>query len=525
VVASSARATTQTKHVQFASPPAPETPLSYSYPSSSASSPESLRYTGSLAPSFNRPAAGAPVLADPFHSEDSDTSNERSDEQHTRDTRVEPTITPNAAQYGLNLRPAELQAFPGNVAAILEAPSADGGHSSRAVLGQISGKERQSIDVDAFKRLLLTGESGKGTSGGSTVPPVSATLSVAQGDSSSSTTDSASVSHQSIFEPNTSTLLETPRTSHELEVDDASIERRSLSSSITPPVRQRPSVPPTRHGKKLMETSSSAPAAIIGAGAGDTSSTIGPTPASYSPRASPTTDLNRPLPPPPSVDVSSPTSQSQSPEPGISFAVRTKRPPTPPLSRRQSQMKGTKPQLARSNSEKAVTEERTSPSSPTNSQKFPSMVKAPPPPPQRRLNRASTYGTPSSENQFPTSEAYPRPSGSFLADLNTGTDTVVEQVSELPSRTPSTASRSASSTGTAAPGGPPPLPPPRRMRGLSKSSTDSQRPQSSDLRRLSIESSRNVSGASNANDILADLAALQREVDALRNSQGGRKGS
>lgn len=522
MVASSARAITQTKHVQFASPPAPETPLSYSYPSSSASSPESLRYTGSLASSFNRPTAGAPVLADPFHSEDSDTSNERSDEQHTTDTRVEPAITPNAAQYGLNLRPAELQAFPGNVTAILEAPSADGGHSSRAILGQVSGKERQAIDVDAFKRLLLTGESGKGTSGGSTMPPVSATQSIAQGDSSSSTTDSASVSRQSIFEPNTSTSLETPRTSHELEVDDASIERRRLSSSITPPVRQRPSVPPTRHGKKLMETSSSTPAAIIGAGVGDTSST----PASHSPRTSPTTDLNRPLPPPPpSVDVSSPTSQSQSPELGISFAVRTKRPPTPPLSRRQSQMKGTKPQLARSNSEKAVTEERTSPSSPTNSQKFPSMMKAPPPPPQRRLNRASTYGMPSSENQFPTSEAYPRPSGSFLADLNTGTDTVVQQVSELPSRTPSTASRSASSTSTAAPGAPPPLPPPRRMRGLSKSSTDSQRPQSSDLRRLSTESSRNVSGASNANDILADLAALQREVDALRNSQGGRKGS
>jgi hypothetical protein len=159
-------------------------------------------------------------------------------------------------------------------------------------------------------------------------------------------------------------------------------------------------------------------------------------------------------------------------------------------------------------------------------QKFPSMIKAPPPPPQRRLNRASTYGTPSNETQWPVRGTPRRPSGSILADLNTGTNTELHQptTTDTPSRTPSTASRtSASVTGTASSGAPPPLPPPRRMRGLSRSSLDSQRPASSDLRRPSTESSLNVSGASNATDILADLAALQKEVDALRDSHGGRR--
>ena len=39
------------------------------------------------------------------------------------------------------------------------------------------------------------------------------------------------------------------------------------------------------------------------------------------------------------------------------------------------------------------------------------------------------------------------------------------------------------------------------------------------------DSSRKVSGASNADDILADLATLQEEVDALRSQQGASRHS
>jgi hypothetical protein len=467
-----------------------------------------------------------PVPADPFHSDDSDTSHERSDDGHTRDTRAEPSITPGAAQHGLDWHSAELQSLPGNVAATLEATSVDEGSDARTILGHAPGKGKQAIDVDAFKRLLLTGESGTGASGGAAVLPVSATHFMVQGDSSSSTTDSASVSRQSILEPITNTSTETPRTSHELDFDDASVERRNLSSSVAPQARQKPSVPRTRHGKKLTETNLSTPPAITSIGIADASSAKIPTPTSQSPITGASKDLDKPLPPSPSADVSSPIVQSESPEQSISSPARTKRPPTPPLTRRQSQMKGTNAQLARSSSSKTFAVEDPIPSSPTDSQKLPNMTKAPPRPPQRRLNRASTYGTPSSETQLPISSSPRRPSASILADLNIGLDTGIHQTTNLPSRTPSSASRASTSlTGTAASGTPPPVPPPRRMRGLSKSSIDSQRPASSDLTRPSTESSRNVSGASNAADILADLAALQREVDALRSNQVARRGS
>jgi len=499
--------------------------LSYSYPSTAASSPESVRYAGLPTSSFNRPTDGVPASADPFHSDDSDTSNERSDERHNRVLRAEPAITPTTAQHGLNWRPAEPQSLSSSAAAAIEAPLADGGSITRNTPAQVPGRGKQAIDVDAFKKLLLTGESGREGSGGAVVPPVSATHSIIPGDSSSSTADSASVSRQSIFEPITSTSTDTPRTSHELDFDDTSVERRSMYSPTAPQARQKPSVPKTRHGKPLAETKPSTPGAITTFGIGDTSSARIYIPSSQSPTTDVTKDLDKPLPQPP-VDSSFPMLKVESPKLETALPARAKRPPTPPLARRQSQMKGKKPQLARNSSSIASAVEDPSPSSPTDSQNAPSTMKPPPPPPQRNLKRASTYGTPSSEPHLPISDSPRRPSASFLADLNTGIDRAGQRVAELPSRTPSNASRaSISLNSTSGPGAPPPLPPPRRMRGLSKSSTDSQRPASSEWRRPSTESGRNVSGQSNAADILADLAALQREVDALRDNHGGGRGS
>lgn len=438
---------------------------------------------------------------------------------------AEPTITPRTAQHGLNWHPAELQSLSSSAAAAMEAPSADGGSITRNTPAQVPGRGKHAIDVDAFKRLLLTGESGREGSGGAVVPPVSATHSIIPGDSSSSTADSASVSRQSIFEPITSTSTDTPRTSHELDFDDAGVERRSMYSPTAPQARQKPSVPKTRHGKPLAETKPSTSEAITTFGIGDASSARTYIPSSQSPTTDVTKDLNKPLPPSP-VDSSFPMPKSESPKLETVLPARAKRPPTPPLARRQSQMKGKKPQQARNSSSIAFAVEDPSPSSPTDSQNAPSTMKAPPPPPQRNVKRASTHGTPSSEPHLPISDSPRRPSAGFLADLNIGIDRAGQRVAEPPSRTPSSASRaSASLNSTSGPGAPPPLPPPRRMRGLSRSSTDSQRPASSELRRPSTESSRNVSGQSNATDILADLAALQREVDALRDNYGGGRGS
>ena len=496
--------------------------MSYSYPSSSASSPESFRHAGPPTSSFDRRATGAPASADPFHSDDSDTSNERPGEGQTSTT--EPAITPSTAQHGVDWRPTDLQTSSSSFATIHKPPSAEGGSDSSTNIGQALGKGRQAIDVDAFKRLLLTGEPGTVASAGAAVLPVSGIPSVLQGDSSSSTADSASVSRQSIFEPLTSTSTETPRTSHELDFDDASVERRNLSSSVAPQARQKPSVPKARHGKKLMETNLSAPAAITTSGMGNAFSPVIPTPISQSPTDGVSKGLNKPLPPPP-FDPSFPILKADSPELDAVSLARQKRPPTPPLARRQSQMKGIKPQLARSSSSKSLAVEDAGVTSAIDSQKVPTMIRAPPPPPQRRLNRASTYGMPSSETQSPVNEPPRRPSAGILADLNIGINTGGQQAGDLPSRTPSSASRaSPNPTGSASPVAPPPLPPPRRMRGFSKSSVDSQRPASADMRRPSTESAQNVSGATNATDILADLATLQKEVDALRNNKGGTGG-
>ncbi len=78
----------------------------------------------------------------------------------------------------------------------------------------------------------------------------------------------------------------------------------------------------------------------------------------------------------------------------------------------------------------------------------------------------------------------------------------------------------------------PPLPSPRKARALSRSSLDSQsavlpyEPRgSNEFRRASTDSSRDVSGQSTSKDILADLAALQKEVDLLRNRQGNEGGA
>ncbi|KAL0633044.1 hypothetical protein Q9L58_008054 [Maublancomyces gigas] len=89
---------------------------------------------------------------------------------------------------------------------------------------------RQSLDAEAFKRLMLTGQS--------TAPTIAP---------ESSSTDTSSVSRQSIFEPilETDTAadaeveIETPRTSHEIEDDE-----RALSPKLGCVVRPPPPPPP-----------------------------------------------------------------------------------------------------------------------------------------------------------------------------------------------------------------------------------------------------------------------------------------
>lgn len=378
------------------------------------------------------------------------------------------------------------------------------------------------MDVDAFKRLLLTGEPAatKQHDGPALLLPTANHASV--GDSSSSNTDSASVSRQSIFEPIPAIPSETPRTSHELDPEDADDERRDLFVSPSQS-RQRPSVPKSRHGKMLVNVPhSSNPTAPAGADPESLfEANVLPNRGDWNYTS---TDLNKPLPQPPS-DRSPGTIRVEESGPAYTPQMPAKKPPTPPLSRRQSQIRSQKIYSLGSSSSKTSEVKDVDSASSLSLVTASPMTKAPPPPPARRLNRNSTHGPPPSEHLAPLLDDEPSRNPLSIEFPSAGIDSDAGYRQPLvkppPSRTPSSASRaSVTTTGVAMTGGPPPPPPPRRMRGLSRSSFDSQRPAVSDLRRPSAESSRNVSGSSNATDILADLAALQREVDALRNNAG-----
>ncbi|KAF7590137.1 hypothetical protein BBP40_003207 [Aspergillus hancockii] len=182
-----------------------------------------------------------------------------------------------------------------------------------------------------------------------------------------------------------------------------------------------------------------------------------------------------------------------------------KRPPTPPLSRRHSQMRRSKTTLSKPNlnriSMPAVKMEGT---------------ESPPPSPSSwALNlsrtRNTSLGVPSEENHRRPSLQNQSPSA---ATSTPGTEASTSS-SQSNSRTPSTKRASL--------GNPlPPPPPPRRTRGSSSHSNDRTRLQSE---KRPEEYKEFIPHPSNATDILADLSRLQKEVDDLRVHYESRKAS
>ncbi|KAI0129085.1 hypothetical protein BJ170DRAFT_594903 [Xylariales sp. AK1849] len=218
--------------------------------------------------------------------------------------------------------------------------------SEHGTQGHSGGKG--ALDVDSFKRLLLTGYANiPAPTGGS----------VGAGTSSSqlptpSNTDASSISRQSIFDA----IQETPRASHEVSEPEEPEERRStlssspLSTNQSTSSRKKPPPPSSRHGKLIkielgadsnpnITRKDSAPISI------DTSSpTLTPgrksSVLSLSQSASPpsSSDINKPLPLPPSrtaaeEEIVSPFDREAAGKLPESFAelTTTPRPPTPPL--------------------------------------------------------------------------------------------------------------------------------------------------------------------------------------------------
>lgn len=428
------------------------------------------------------------------------------------------------------------------------------------------GTPRASMDVDAFKRLLMTGNKGPGASGSPPTPPAQTLLQQSfQGDNSSST-DTSSISRQSIFEFVSEPASDTPRTSHEISNSDD--ERQQLVGQSTHlNGRKKPQPTRGRHGGVLK---SSTPQTVSFL---DPSLSV---PISEKPPATTAvqatrmiqqlpktlTDLNKPLPPPPvspyfaqssgvqqgSFELVESPNNSRSTSP--SGTSQKRRPPTPPLARRHSLLRTFKPSLSRTNSARLPVR-----SSDGFSGSVPSAdVKAPPPPPTRR----TTIGP--GQSSFESSMEPITVLGDNSTSVNNPALSVKLNISNAPppppTRTPSISSikrphRASRSSPSAAV--PPPVPPPRN-RGSSQSSFDSSRLNMSstpsvdrfgvETRRSSMGSRRKVSDASSvdssaivasnpaggANDILANLSLLQKEVDDLRGkydnktaSQSGRE--
>ncbi|KAI1487012.1 hypothetical protein F5X96DRAFT_180112 [Biscogniauxia mediterranea] len=479
------------------------------------------------------------------------------------------------------------------------------------------GTTKGSLDVNSFKQLLLTGhaetpgQDPKPETGGKpVVSPTTKPPSAGNHDGASST-DTSSISRQSVLEP----TQETPRTSHETSEPDED-RRGVLPSSPLANVqstsgRKKPPPPSSRHGKLIkIELGTDSTAAA-------TRNTTPPKPldtssrrsSSYgnTPQSSPPLpkDVNKPLPQPPfrppaDEDVDSPfdreaagkvpetftnlQSNSSSLTPPVTI-VRNRsesqgsaqlRKPVAPPPRRHGRSDSRAPSINTVNTDddpprSSLDSDRSRPDSLRGNIKPDKSQSAPIPPPPRRPQhgrQGSSFANPTRGTSSPRPVTSPVLGGrddivartplnlagggvqmenpSALATVTTSKDGLTKLSPPPPPPTRQASTRRPHSSrgveGGLGNGGPgsvrrvsrekdgaaaPPPPPPPRLRGGSRTSTDpppgtestkhpGDQVKPAALQETSI--SGQVPAASDSQqgvDILADLDALQREVDAL----------
>ena len=343
----------------------------------------------------------------------------------------------------------------------------------------------------------------------------------APGDSSSNI-DASSISRQSIFEPLPGLQQDTPRSSHEISpAEDGRL--RSAQSSSTTIAKMKPSTPTSHHGKVMREN---APQAIALPNSSIGSPTREFAPGMSSPSLSRTpTDLNKPLPPPPTAEpieahATIPTMSSPSPQCNREPSSPTRRrgPPALPLSRRQSHHR---PESLLESPDRAYGSSEASPvgayhPSPVLSNKavIPFGPRQPPPPPPRRPRPVRGLSESSSASAMSTIAT---PTSSSFTD-DSMSNVQKQRPPVPPTRNRSTSSTKQSNRIASKSGSPnmPPTPPPRR-RGSSQSSLGPF-PFNADQQQVETRHHRSDSAASSikSKDIMADLSTLQKEVDALR---------
>ncbi|CBX98100.1 predicted protein [Plenodomus lingam JN3] len=127
-----------------------------------------------------------------------------------------------------------------------ETASADDGRTGTEK--QTTSNKRATLDVESFKNLLLTGKPTPRPSAQSPQTSVAPnTLSAPQLESGSST-DTSSISRQSLYESAQETHQETPRTSYEMPESEED-ESMGLVSEVKKGKKKPPPAPKHRHGK------------------------------------------------------------------------------------------------------------------------------------------------------------------------------------------------------------------------------------------------------------------------------------
>ncbi|KAK5010691.1 hypothetical protein LTR28_008368 [Elasticomyces elasticus] len=397
--------------------------------------------------------------------------------------------------------------------------------------GTRPGPGKGGLDVDSFTRLLMTGKASPAVQ---TTPPFASPAPPPKVHDSSSSTDTSSISRQSLFELVHDLPPESPRSSFE----HSPSEDDEHSSLVGEPKKAKPKPPPPthRHGKAVGPR---APQTVSFADftpsfLSSPRSHVGPRPQTpplqgISSPASPRTptDLNKPLPAPPPASTSPETvppvpEKDATPAPSIEplsdvpgIANQKRAPPPPPSARRQIRAPAGKTRARSSSSltQSSVAEE------PYETPELPAQFEAalsktrPPPPPARRPYTSSAQAEP------PVSSAPPISSMPVSSTIGSERSNVFDvpvlssSSSALhsplpPARTSSsdsiTLAHSPSSSSipptrphrpspTSANPSLPPLPPPRRSGSL-RTSHDRSRPFSttspSDSRRTSTETKR-----------------------------------
>jgi hypothetical protein len=386
------------------------------------------------------------------------------------------------------------------------------------------------MNVDMFKNLLLTGSAGPSL-------PVTQPTQPQRPQDSSSGTDTSSVSRQSLFDHTHDMHMESPRTSFDQESIPDEDEQDNEHSSLMGPSMSRPEAegppppPKHRHGKAL---GPKGPQTVSFADFNESipmgwQQPSGPrTPPVNSAlqgilrpstSRSPSSDLNKPLPPPPEKLATPEPSAGkitaqQLATPQVDSAQPKKTPPPPPPASRRQAQAHSQPR-SRSNSsltQNSVQEEDESPR--------PTPKAVPPPPPSRRSYMPPAQGSPAietpptTEPSSPMSESKPMPPPP-RRNLSKGSSSHIRSSSNASGHS----IQRHESGGTA-----PPAPPPRRGAAreskIRRPSEHSLGSDTSSLRQVSESANDGAPPKEPQRDIMADLAALQAEVDALRANAG-----